>query len=35
VIDEKWLTVMSRNVDLADFVDSCDLFGPFDQFTEA
>ena len=27
---KKWLTLMPRNVDLADFVDSCDLLGPLD-----
>ena len=31
---KKWLTLMPRNVDLADFVDSCDLFGPLDEVTE-
>ena len=31
---QKWLTLMPQNVDLVDFVDSCDLFGPLDQFTE-
>ena len=32
---KKWLTLMPQNVDLADFVDSWDLFGPLDQFTKA
>ena len=27
---KKWVKLMPRNVDLGDFVDSGDLFGPFD-----
>ena len=27
---KKWVKLTPRNVDLADFVDSGDLFGPFD-----